>query len=168
MGREIRRVHGNWKHPRRKGGEEYKPLHEGCQFKRDMFDYEQEAMKWSFGVTQRYYPEETRGLTLEEWAGNPPDRSNYMPDWSEHEKTHIQMYETTSEGTPISPVMETPEELARWLADNNASSFGASTATYEQWLAVCRGGYAPSMVFGANGLRSGVEHMGDKAKDTET
>jgi len=56
------------------------------------------------------------------------------------------MYENTSEGTPISPPFETPEELARWLADNNASAFGGMTATYEQWLATCKGLYAPSMV----------------------
>ena len=40
------------------------------------------------------------------------------------ERTHYQMYETCTEGTPISPVMETPENLARWLADNGASAFG--------------------------------------------
>lgn len=44
------------------------------------------------------------------------------------------IYETCSEGSPISPAFETPEELARWLTDN---SFGSMTATYEQWL----GGY---------------------------
>ena len=45
------------------------------------------------------------------------------------------IYETCSEGSPISPAFETPEELARWLTDN---SFGSMTATYEQWLL---GGY---------------------------
>lgn len=69
-----------------------------------------------------------------------------MPSWPESERTHFQMYETTSEGTPISPALPTGEELARWLADHGASAFGTMTATYEQWLAVIRGAYAPSAV----------------------
>jgi len=44
------------------------------------------------------------------------------------------MYETCTEGTPISPAFATPEELARWLADNEASAFGGMTASYEGWL----------------------------------
>ena len=67
-----------------------------------------------------------------------------------------------SEGTPISPVLESPEALARWLADNNASAFGYQTATYEQWLATCLSGSAPSAIFSARtGLVSGVEYMAE-------
>ena len=67
-----------------------------------------------------------------------------------------QMWETTSEGSPISPVCETPEALATWLAGNSASAFGSDTATYSQWLGMIRAGWAPSMVLDSNGLRSGV------------
>ena len=66
-------------------------------------------------------------------AGDPPEA--FTPDWPDSERTHWQMYEQTSEGTPISPVMESPEALARWLVDNNASACGPLTATYEQWMA---------------------------------
>jgi len=69
------------------------------------------------------------------------------------------MYEDTSEGTPISPAFATPEELARWLVDNNASAFGDSTGSYEVWLRVARGGWAPSMVATAAGLTSGVDAL---------
>jgi hypothetical protein len=73
-----------------------------------------------------------------------------------------QMWETVSEGSPISPVFATPEELARWLADTGASAFGDMTATYEQWLATCKKGWAPSAVLSADkGLRSGVEALTD-------
>lgn len=69
-----------------------------------------------------------------------------------------QMWETTSEGSPISPVFATPEELARWLADNGASTFGSDTGTYEQWLRMITGaGWAPSAVVDERGVRSGVE-----------
>jgi dihydroxy-acid dehydratase len=51
----------------------------------------------------------------------------------------------------------TPEELARWLADNNASAFASMTATYEQWLATCKRGWSPSAILENGELKSGVE-----------
>lgn len=73
-----------------------------------------------------------------------------------------QMWETVSEGSPISPVLETPELLAKWLAENKASSFGKSIATEEQWLAMIKGpGWAMSAVLDSKGFHSGVEDIGD-------
>lgn len=81
-----------------------------------------------------------------------------MTDWDDSECTHYMMYEDCSEGTPISPAFKTPEELARWLADNGASAFADMTATYEQWLQTCKIGSAPSAVFSTEtGIISGVE-----------
>jgi len=68
-----------------------------------------------------------------------------------------QMWQTTSEGSPISPVFESPEGLARWLADTKASSFGNDTATYDQWLNMINAGWAISMVLDNNVLKSGVK-----------
>lgn len=68
-----------------------------------------------------------------------------------------QMWETVSEGSPISPVFATPEELAHWLADSKASACGDMTATYEQWLATIHDGSAPSMAFVDGKIMSGVE-----------
>lgn len=76
-----------------------------------------------------------------------------------------QMWETCSEGSPISPVFETPELLAHWLADNNASSFGYMTATYDQWLKMIMLGWAPSAVRTSEGLKSGVESIGDSREE---
>lgn len=50
-----------------------------------------------------------------------------------------QMWETTSEGSPMSPVFATAEELASWLADTGASMFGPDGASREQWLAIIDG-----------------------------
>jgi hypothetical protein len=72
--------------------------------------------------------------TFDDWDGSRPLPEDYMPNWPEAERTHYQMYESTTEGTPISPVYETPEQLARWLADNKASAFAGMSASYEQWL----------------------------------
>jgi hypothetical protein len=85
---------------------------------------------------------------------NRPDPADYMPVFPEGTATGWCMYET-----PISPVFETPEELARWLADNGASAFGRSTATYEQWLGMIQAGWAPSAVSSGGALQSGVEFI---------
>jgi len=92
-----------------------------------------------------------------EWDGEMPVASNYMPEWPEEQKTMLMMYETCTEGTPISPPFATAEELAHWLAENNASAFGKSTATYDEWLATIKRGWAVSAVLSsAHGMESGV------------
>ena len=107
-------------------------------------------------------------LLLASHAERKPVPADYMPDFSDvpEDRMGLMMFETCSEGTPMSPAFGTPEELARWLVDNRASAFGYSTATYEQWLSVCRGGWAPSMVYTPErGLLSGVaaQIVGDLA-----
>jgi hypothetical protein len=44
----------------------------------------------------------------------------------------FQLWETTSEGSPVSPVFTTIEELCAWCADH-ATTFGRERATAEQW-----------------------------------
>jgi hypothetical protein len=76
----------------------------------------------------------------------------------------FQMWETTSEGSPMSPVFATPEELAKWLYDNKASSFGSQTSTYEEWLTmITTTGWAPSAVLnvGEGTLKSGVSAISE-------
>jgi hypothetical protein len=138
MSREIRRVPATWEHPKNERGH-HTPL------------------LASFG----YNAEEIAEGLRDGWLENTPPHYGcpVMPEWPEEEKTHIQMYETTSEGTPISPVMDTPENLARWLADNGASSFGSCTATYEQWLDTCRRGWAPGGFLRGGVITSGVEEL---------
>lgn len=67
-----------------------------------------------------------------------------------------QMWETVTEGSPITPVFATAEELATFMA---GTRFGADEGTpYETWLEFIRGpGWAPSLVVGPNGVQSGVE-----------
>lgn len=132
MGREVRQVAKDWQHPKNEKGN-YRPLHEGWL-------YTERIAEWREKVA------EGGEQAAIDWMGRCPDRNDYMPDWPEAEATHLMMYEDTSEGTPISPAFETPEELARWLADNKASAFGDMTATYEQWLAMVKDGWAPSAV----------------------
>ena len=74
----------------------------------------------------------------------------------------FQVWETTSEGSPISPAFEKPEELARWLADNNASAFGSQGATYDQWLKFIGVGWAPSAASCGGALQSGVAAIAEQ------
>lgn len=122
MGREVRKVPKDWQHPQYGG--RYTPLLDG--YRAALADFAKDV--------------EEKGLAEAlDYHGGGPVSYDYMPDWPEEERTHYMMYEATSEGTPISPAFETPEELARWLADNEASAFGNDTATYEQWLRIIRG-----------------------------
>lgn len=145
MGREVRRVPSTWQHPMdEQRPNRYKPLHEGERYESSAKEFMEKA--------------NAEGLQAAiDWCGQAPDANDYMPNWPESERTHYMMYEDTSEGTPISPAFATPEELARWLTDHNASSFGGMTATYEQWLHVCQGGWAPSIVIADGKMMSGVE-----------
>lgn len=68
-----------------------------------------------------------------------------------------QLWETTSEGSPLTPVFASPEDLARYSADNGVSSFGRDTADYTTWLKFIKGpGWAPSAVMQNGVMESGV------------
>lgn len=71
-----------------------------------------------------------------------------------------QMWETTSEGSPISPAFEDPKELAKWLADTGASAMGFRTATYDQWLSMIMGpGWVMTGVVADGKMMNGVESV---------
>ncbi len=162
MGREVRRVPADWQHPEKNdGSSDYQPMFDKS-FDEAAREWKEGFLAWEGGVDVAL--NQPRDDTCEYWEydGGPPDRDYYMPYWPEEERTHLQMYECTSEGTPISPVTETPEELAQWLVDNNVSAFARETASYEAWLRVVRGGFAPSLIASANGTESGVQALTEK------
>ena len=154
MGREIRRVRADWEHPKNECGHYVPMLYQSYEAARKIWVDEYSA--WYSGKSSKRAECSDPNMDYWEWAGNPPNRDEHMPDWTDSERTHYQMYENTSEGTPISPVFSTPEEVARYCADHKVSSFADMTATYEQWLAVARGGWAPSAIVEGGILRSGV------------
>lgn len=141
MGREVRRVPEGWDHPRDKQGRLIPLLDES--FAAAAADWKERFTAWESRTgddwerAALYYAEAGRAPgEFWEWDGDPPDRDRHRPDWPEETRTHWQMYETTSEGTPISPVCATKEECARWCADHGASWFGDMTTTYEHWLRI--------------------------------
>lgn len=139
MGRELRKVPANWKHPKNEY-EAYIPMYEKFPYS---LSEVLEGLKsgWLVGIGPHY-------------------NVQVMPNWKKEEKTHYQMYENTSEGTPISPPLASSEELAKWLTDNSANAGGGGTATYEQWLKICvDGGRAPTFILTNGILYSGVEAL---------
>ncbi len=169
MGREVRKVPANWQHPKNSKGD-YIPLF-GRSYTKAIADWNENYAQWRKGFRQDFSKGGTTwqlrqgdeiNMSFKEWHGDMPVPEDYMPEWDESEQTHLMMYEDTSEGTPISPAFKTPEELAHWLADNDASAFAGLTASYEEWLATCKKGWAPSMVATDGIIKSGVEFMKNK------
>lgn len=173
MGREVRMVPADWQHPRamhdHSGEVRFVPLYGRNKYAERASEWDEAWQKWQEGLCEQYgegdkwgpIDAEHREMRYTDYAGRRPSPDDYMPDWPAEQRTHLMMYEDTSEGTPISPAFATPEELARWLADTGASSFGSSTATYEQWLAMCHRGWAISAVFCDGVMMSGVEALAD-------
>ena len=50
-----------------------------------------------------------------------------------------QLWETTTEGSPVSPVFETLDGLCGWC-ETNATTFGRSKATKEEWARMLQDG----------------------------
>lgn len=156
-------VHKDWVHPTYINpyrGEEPRPMY-ARSHEEAVAEWKDDKVKWD-NRTHRYYdPEDYEGTTFEEEFGEMPDAKDYMPNWKPEKRTHMMMYENTSEGTPISPAFEKPEDLARWLADNGASAFGKMTASYEDWLKMCKPhGFSIGAVISGGRMMSGVEAMG--------
>jgi hypothetical protein len=140
----------DWQHPRDAHGEHI-PLLSGAEYEKHVRRWDEEAAKWQDGLehdlgTDEWRPidPDLRTMTYAEYAGDRPNLKNYMPSWADTECPGYQMYEEVSDGTPLSPVCRSPEELARWLTDHGASAFGGTTANYNEWLYVARGGHSGS------------------------
>ena len=70
----------------------------------------------------------------------PRPGAQLMPVWPEAERTHWQLYETTTAGTPLSPPMPTAEALAGWLACHHVEAAPGFKGTARQWLALIQSG----------------------------
>lgn len=161
MSRAARRVPPDWKHPTDAHGE-YIPLRDGADYERRARQWDEEAAKWQEGLCRSYDVNEWEaidpefgGKTYAEYAGDRPDPKEYTPQWPTSLCTHWQMYEETTEGTPISPVCGSPEELAQWMADHGGDAFAGMTASYLEWLSLIRQGPAPSAEMTSEDVRPG-------------
>jgi hypothetical protein len=76
-----------------------------------------------------------------------------------------QLWETTSEGSPMSPVFATADELAQWMGTNPCLFAGGRTSyeTALKWI-TDGGGWSPSMVATSAGLVDGVTWVANTAR----
>lgn len=136
MGRELRKVPAGWEHPKNSEGK-FQPMFNefyGDALKEWFVGHE----LWQDGT----HPDLAKDPSLKQkypfyamYHGNPPDVEYYhTKQYTEEELTHIQLYETTSEGTPKSPVFRADEldKLCEW-AEANATTFATYKATKEEW-----------------------------------
>lgn len=76
-----------------------------------------------------------------------------------------QLWETVSEGSPISPVFETAELLAEWMTGNDCTVDGPMSS-YEAALRFVKAGWAPSFMSSPEtGFLSGAEFAGRSVAD---
>ena len=110
MGREARKVPHDWQHPQRDG--RYEPLFDG---------YEVNAKQW-LTEFKAWLRDGEQGEHF--WIDNPPPNpEQYMlVGVPEEARTHLMLYETTTEGTPCGPAFATMDELCAW-AEKNATTF---------------------------------------------
>lgn len=153
MGREVLRVPPDWEHPRIAAGGRY-----------------------AWEKPGRYHPmrmDRTYAEELRIRAENPEDYdADYVPDpayyrtreWSPEEATAYQVYETVSEGTPVSPVFRTRADLIRWLTapipwDEKYPDLSVQGMSREQAERFVGAGWAPSAVIDANGFCMGAKAL---------
>lgn len=159
MGREIRQVIPNWDHPRRRC--EHSPWMGGCdeakrnngQCYQPMYDqdYDAAAREWLRDCIAHSKKKHTDPESKYYWdySGPPPDKAFYRPKWSDHERTWVQIYETVSEGTPVTPPFATKAELVEYLVqhgdfwDQLRGNGGWSRANAERFV---EDEFAPSMM----------------------
>lgn len=151
MGREVRMVTPDWQHPKDASGH-YIPLRD---------NYKDDAAEFLRIANEKGLQEAV------DWWGQAPSKEEYMlPDATPEERTHLMMYEDTSEGTPISPAFATAEELARWLVDNSTSIFGlTNTADYDTWMRVIKGAFVTLGADSSTGIQVMVLGGGAHDKD---
>lgn len=153
MSREVRRVPPNWQHPTT---EEYDPFRRRTEArKQPMYDetFAQAAAEWKAGFAKweaGERPAYCSAPELEFWEyhGAPPDREYYRP-WADEEATWFQVWETVSEGTPVTPPFATQDELVDYLVSNGdewderRGNGGWPRTAAERFVGM---GWAPSMV----------------------
>ena len=159
MGREIRKVPPNWEHPRYTADNvpkilgHYMPMYDK-DYETAVREWKEGFIAWENGTHEdlKDHPERKKEMEFWDWATNPPDKESYRPKFSA-EPTWLQVYETVSEGTPVSPPFATKEELARYLSENGDFSYQAGyrdispKQTYEKAIEFIERGWVPSGIF---------------------
>lgn len=162
MSREIRRVPKNWNHPKKSSGG-YKPLRDDYvgslkYFKESTDDFIKYMTEVIIEGETKIYDEvfkssqEVFDYLSEDGQMNPPDIKEYMPsgEW-------YQLFEGVSEGTPLSPPFEKPEELVDWLSKNKDYWGEVWTKEQAQKMVECK--YSPSGVMVGGKIYNSIQSL---------
>lgn len=151
MGREIRRVPPNYQHPTDEYGRHIPQLDE--TFEEAAAEWKRRFAAWEAGERESHFNSED-DCEFWEWEGDPPQRETRRT-YKTEDATWFQMYETVSEGTPVTPPFATLAELETYLADNGTFwdqkdykegiSRRAPAWGRERAAAFCRSGHEVSM-----------------------
>lgn len=151
MGREIRRVPPNWEHPRDYLDKFMPMCDESAQ---DVWDewignWEKiKALPREQQVRELLIEEDSKLSLYEEFCsyyGTSPNPDYYRPNWTKEEATWYQVYETVSDGTPVTPPFATTDELIYYLVNNGTfwDSRGWSVEAATNFVE--KSGWVPSM-----------------------
>lgn len=153
MGREVRKVPPNWEHPKSSDGQ-YIPLYDRS-YREAITEWIENHQLWLEGK----HPDQldpkiaNKYQFYAQWSGNAPDVESYLPDIKPEEKTWFQVYETVSEGTPVTPPFATEDELIYHLCnygtDWDRRRYGAEGAKWSQEA-------AENFVKGSRWMPSGI------------
>lgn len=166
MGREIRRVPPNWEHPKkerfdiieRRYVQDYQSMFDR-PFGPTMDEWYTEWKAWEAGT----HPDKAgHDMPYWEWSGGPPDPLYYRPDWKEGEATWFQVYQTVSEGSPVTPPFATREELIDYLVTHGDfwdQKRGDGTWSRQNAESFVNAGWAPSMTIQNGELRMARDGM---------
>lgn len=152
MGREIRRVPADWVHPVDSRGNEH-PLYDES-FDDACNEWHAAMHRWLDGTYGNHKYDlkpsaefdHRTPLGFVKWHGTLGDPDYYRPHWADEERTHYQLYETLSEGTPLSPVFASLDELAEWMITTPDPVWGFRNPEHVRAFCSEDGGYAPSMI----------------------
>lgn len=129
MGREIRRVPANWRHPL------YESPYHGLTFKPLLnMNFADHLKEWQDGKAQwdaQTHPNFTTDYSWEDYFGEAPSAETFVPYDPGAEQPWYQMYETVSEGTPCTPAFADPEDLIYYLSA--FGEFQGSLYLPERW-----------------------------------
>jgi len=125
MSRELVRVPPNYEHPRiiveRWNGPRWvmKPTFHHTSYEDALSEFEEKKARVGRGELDKY-EECYRGKTSEETIANwledhsAPEKDWYR-NWKVEDATWFQLWQTVTEGGPVSPAFETKEELVEYL-----------------------------------------------------
>jgi hypothetical protein len=181
MGRELRRVPPHWEHPKESRPDYRSGTMQECYVSMHDLPYIAAITEWiknhQLWENGKHPDQKDEGMEkykhFAQWSGNPPSVECYRPDWKANEMTWYQVYETVSEGTPVTPAFETQAELVEYLVtngdfwDQKRRLEGGSGMLCGPWTRkeaesfVYGGGWSPSLIVANGKVMSGVEGMAE-------